>query len=85
MTDKELLEQFQMLAAMIQDVEQRMSTKDDLDERFRHTEILIETKITKRLDALTDGYKLVHEKQWEMERRMEKLEQLVQELQSKIA
>jgi hypothetical protein len=44
-----------------------------IDESRRHTEILIENNITKRLDSLNDGYKLNHEKQFELERKIEAL------------
>ncbi len=36
--------------------------------------VLIENTVTKRLDALFDGYVLTHEKQWELERKFEALE-----------
>lgn len=54
MLDKELMEQFQLLATMIERSEQNMSER--IDESRRHTEILIENTVAKRIDALFDGY-----------------------------
>ena len=45
----------------------------DLESRMK---VVIENDVTTRINALVDGYKLVHEKQWELEapeRRVEKL------------
>lgn len=86
------MEQFQILTEIME----KISTKVDalptkeyvdakIDESRRHTEILIENTITKRIDSLFDGYKLTHEKQYELERRMEKLEAIIADLQSRIA
>lgn len=76
MTDKELLEQFQSLVGMMEKMSDQMATKDfvkdSVDERIRHTEILIENTVTKRIDSLFDGYKLAHEKQYELEREFER-------------
>lgn len=38
----------------------------------------IENEVTKRIDALFDGYKLTQEKQWELERKIESLEQRIE-------
>ena len=80
--DKELLEQFQLLASMIEN----LPTKDYVDRKVaeaqRHTEILIENTVTQRLDALTDGYKLNHEKQWELERELADLKRRVERLEN---
>lgn len=83
MTDKELLEQFQLLAGMIGDVEVRLAKK--IEESEICTRVFVENTVTKRIDALFDGYKLTHEKQYELERRMEKLEQIIADLQTRIA
>lgn len=67
--DKELLEQ---IAKM-------------LDEQTRKIELKIENDVTKRIDALFDGYKLTHEKQWELERETEALKAQVDDLQIRLA
>lgn len=36
--------------------------------------VIIENDVGKRIDSLFDGYKLSHEKQWELERKVEELE-----------
>lgn len=58
---------------------------DYVDQRITKVEIKIENEVTKKIEALTDGYKLTHEKQWELERRVEKLERVIEELQGRIA
>jgi len=52
-----------------------------MDEQIRRVELKIENDVTKRLDALTDGYKLNHEKQFELERRLEALERRLERLE----
>ena len=83
--DKEMLEMFQMLIERMENLTNTVATKEYVDERILRTEVFIENTVTKRIDSLFDGYKLTHEKQYELERRMEKLEQVIAELQSKIA
>ena len=52
-----------------------------IQEAETRIKIMIENDVTKRLDALTDGYKLNHEKQYELERRMEALERRLERLE----
>lgn len=56
-----------------------------LDEQTRKIELKIENDVTKRIDALFDGYKLTHEKQWELERETEALKAQVDDLQIRLA
>lgn len=56
----------------IQDLETRISLK-------------IENDITRRLDSLVDGYKLTHEKQWELEKRTQDLQDQISDLQTRLA
>lgn len=76
MLDPEMLEQFQMVIDsvqnMIQDSEHRMK-------------VYMETEVGKRIDTLFDGYKLTHEKQWELERETAKLREQVDDLQVRLA
>lgn len=76
MLDPEMLEQFQMVIDsvqnMIQDSEHRMK-------------VYMETEVGKRIDTLFDGYKLTHEKQWELERETAKLREQVDDLQIRLA
>lgn len=68
---------------------------DQHDERFDKLEekandmiainINLENNLTTRLDALTDGYKTVHEKQWALEHKMEALEKRLEILELKMA
>lgn len=76
MIDPEMLEQFQILtdtvAKMIDDSERRMK-------------VYMENQVGKRIDGLFDGYKLAHEKQWELERETEKLKEVVENLQARLS
>ena len=79
MDEKQLIEEIsgmfrEQSAAMMSYIDQRIN---DTEQRIMLT---IENDITKRLDTLTDGYQLVHEKQWEFERRLQRLEQRLDEL-----
>ena len=58
--DKEMLEQFQILFQAIQDV------KNEVKESETRINLKIENEVSKRIEALFDGYKLTHEKQWEL-------------------
>ena len=80
--DKELLEQFQMLAGMMETMQKQVSSNG---EAIKNTQLMIENQVTRRIDSLLDGYKLTHEKQYELERRMDDLERIVRELQDRTA
>ena len=47
--------------------------------------LFIENNVTKRIDALFDGYKLTHEKQWELERETERLKEQIGNLETRLA
>ena len=84
--DKEMLEQFQLLFSAIEDV--RSEIKDvraEIKESETRTHIYIENQVSKRIDSLFDGYKLTHEKQWELERENEALNARVDDLQARVA
>ena len=51
--------------------------------KIRGVEIIIENDVGKRIDSLFDGYKLVHERQWGLEKKIEKLEARLEKLESK--
>lgn len=86
MTNEELLSQIaEMFAdqAKIIDKQFKLVNEkfDSVDERFKSIEVMIENDVTKRIDALFDGYKLNHEKQWELERKVEALEKRIERLE----
>ncbi len=90
MTDKDLMEQFQMIMGAIDSIDKKVdATRDELREEINSSEIrtkvFIENSVTKKIESLFDGYKLTHEKQWELERRLDKLEQVVEDLQNRTA
>lgn len=49
----------------------------------REVMVFVENSVGKRIDSLFDGYKLTHEKQWELEHRMERMEQRLSALEHK--
>ena len=63
-------QQADTLQGMIGDSEQRMK-------------IYIENDVGKRIDSLFDGYKLAHEKQGELERKVHQLEKRLEALESR--
>lgn len=80
--DKDMLEQFQMIMQGIADMENRL--KQDIRDVETHVDLKIENDVAKRIDALFDGYKLTHEKQWELERETEALKETVSDLQARL-
>ena len=77
--DKEMLEQFQILFQAIQDV------KNEVKESETRINLKIENEVSKRIEALFDGYKLTHEKQWELERKTDLLQQQINDLQARLS
>ncbi len=56
-----------------------------LDDHTRRIELKIENDVTNRINALFDGYKLCHEKQWELERQQETLQRQIDDIQVRLA
>lgn len=56
-----------------------------LEDQTRRIEIKIENDVTKRIDALFDGYKLTHEKQWELEHKTQIMQEQIKDLQLRLA
>lgn len=84
MDNNELLSQ--VLAAMQEQTEvltKMVDTKiKDAETRIN---LKIENEVSKRIDSLVDGYKLTHEKQWELEQQTLKLQQQIEDMQARIA
>ncbi len=86
MDNQELLSQ---IAEMFTDQakiidEQKKATTDKLhsiEAEIKAIRIDMENDIAKRIDALFDGYKLTHEMQWELERKLEALEKRIERLE----
>lgn len=55
-----------------------------IDSRFKKLEVKIENEVTKRIEVLFDGYKLTHEKQFELERDNEQLKARIEEIESRL-
>lgn len=79
--DVETKEMLQAIIAGMDGLEKRLN--ENIKEKIRGVKILIENDVSKRIDSLFDGYKLAHEKQWELERKMEQLEKRLEALEAK--
>ena len=79
--DVETKEMLQAIIAGMGGLEKRLN--ENIKEEVRGVKILIENDVSKRIDSLFDGYKLAHEKQWELERKVEQLEKRLEALEAK--
>ena len=79
--DVETKEMLQAIIAGMDGLEKRLNEK--IKEEIRGVKILIENDVSKRIDSLFDGYKLAHEKQWELERKVEQLEKRLEALEAR--
>ena len=77
----ETKEMLQAIIAGMDGLEKRLN--ENIKEEIRGVKILIENDVSKRIDSLFDGYKLAHEKQWELERKVEQLEKRLEALEAK--
>lgn len=69
MDNNELLQQ---VATLIREQTEMLSKQ--IQESETRTNMKIENEVAKRIESLFDGYKLTHEKQWELEKRIEAIE-----------
>lgn len=85
--DKEMLEQFQIIIQGMSAMENRLVERIHTEIQGAETRInlKIENEIAKRMDSLFDGYKLTHEKQWELERQTEAMKAQINDLQMRLA
>lgn len=81
--DKEMLEQFQLIIREIGGVESRL--RQEIRDTETRINLKIENEVTKKIESLFDGYKLVHEKQWELERQTEAMKTQIEELNARLA
>ena len=81
--DKEMLEQFQLIIREIGGVESRL--RQEIRDTETRINLKIEIEVSKRIESLCDGYKLVHEKQWELERQTEAMKTQIEELNARMA
>ena len=79
--DLETKEMLQAIIAGMDGLEKRLN--ENIKEEIRGVKILIENDVSKRIDSLFDGYKLAHEKQWELERKVEQLEKRLEALEAR--
>ena len=62
------------MAAKIADLESRMATKEELQELETRIMVTLENDVSRRIESLFDGYQMAMEKQYELERRVARLE-----------
>lgn len=79
----------QVLAAMQEQTEVLVKMIDErIEKRVSEAEtrinIKIEHEISRKIEALFDGYKLTHEKQWELERQTDRLQSRLEELEDRV-
>ena len=79
--DVETKEMLQAIIAGMDGLEKRLN--ENIKEEIRGVKSLIENDVSKRIDSLFDGYKLAHEKQWELERKVEQLEKRLEALEAR--
>ena len=85
--DHELLVQLQLIVERLGDIQGHIATKEELrglearvatKEELRELETRImvtrENDVSRRIDSLFDGYQMAMEKQYELERRVARLE-----------
>ena len=60
------------------------SVQNMIEHSEHRMKIYLETEVSKRIDSLFDGYKLTHEKQWELEKETERLKKQVDDLQTRL-
>lgn len=70
-----------MLAQQKEDILQVVDKT--LQQHTTRIELKIENEVSKKIETLFDGYKLTHEKQWEMERKIAELERRIENLEIK--
>ena len=80
--DKEMLEQFQMIAGLIGDTNARI---DNLEYAVTEIKVTLENDVAKKIGSLFDGYQLNHEKQWELERKTDGMQHQIDDLQVRTA
>ena len=56
-----------------------------LEDQTRRIEIKIENEVSRKIEALFDGYKLTHEKQWELERRADQMQNQIDDLKARLS
>lgn len=63
--------------------QQSETTQAMISESEQRMKVYVENQVGKRIDSLFDSYKLAHEKQWELERKVEQLEKRLEALEAK--
>lgn len=91
MNENEMLEQFKLVidsvGQMIQDSEKRMIQRmeEKIAESEHNMKLYMELNVEKRIDALFDGYKLTHEKQWELEHETQRMKEQISSLETRLS
>ncbi len=56
---------------------------DMIENQTVNIKLMIENDVSKRIESLFDGYKLTHEKQWELENKVKALEERIEKLENR--
>ncbi len=76
-------EQTAMMTKMMQ--EQVDLLREEIAASETRINLKIENEISRKIESLFDGYKLTHEKQWELERQAGHLQSQIEDLQARVA
>lgn len=79
--DSKLVQQKNVILEVVQ--QQADTLLVMMDSQISSVKVIIENDVGKRIDSLFDGYKLAHEKQWELERKVEELEKRLERLEAR--
>lgn len=76
-----------LMDSKIESVRQEIKASESrLDQKIKESEtrinVKIENEVSRKIESLFDGYKLTHEKQWEMERRIDDLERRLERIEN---
>lgn len=98
--DKEMMEQLQLILGAIEASEKhnaqrfgelemqikdlRTEMQEEIHASETRTRVFIENEVVGELHSLFDGYRLTHEKQWEMEKETQRLKRQVDDLQTRL-
>ena len=77
--EKDLLEMFQLMIDRFDQIESQMKAMETC------INLKLENEVTRRIDSLFDGYKLAHEKQWELDRQVRQQQAMLEQLAARLA
>ena len=78
-----------MLETQTEKIDQKLKEQTEkvdqkLKEQSKELKLYIENNVSKKIEGLFDGYKLVHEKQWEQEKEIDNLKNDIDILKAEV-